>query len=328
MPFDNDTRAQLQSFVGAARDLLAEEFAWQLQQTYGMDPVSAEVAGLDRLGDLDDQRLETARILREIMAHYVGATASPSVQERRHVLERILREQAFTVLNRLAALRLMEARGILLESVGRGYQSKAFQLYQQVASAALGETGDAYRVFLFSLHDMFAADLPALFDRYSPSGLLFPREATFLRLLDLINAPELEPLWGEDETIGWIYQYFNSPDERRRMRKESGAPRDSRELAVRNQFFTPRYVVEFLVDNTLARQWIDMTAGRSALADQCRFLVRQPDEVFLGPLSEGKGSRAAGLSDHDKTESVITIDRNPQPKPTFETTPAWPPSDR
>ncbi len=296
MPFDDSTRGRLQSFVGAARDLLAGEFAWQLQQTYGMDPVSGEVAGLDRLGHLDDQRLETARILREILDHYLGAAANPSVQARRHALDRIVREQAFTVLNRLAALRLMEARGILLESVARGYQSKAFQLYQRVAGSALGETGDAYRVFLFSLFDLFAADLPALFDRHSPFGRLFPREASFLQLLDLLNAADLEPLWGEDETIGWIYQYFNSTEERRRMRKESGAPRDSRELAVRNQFFTPRYVVEFLVDNALARQWIDMSAGRSSLLDQCRFLVRRPDEVFLGRMSAEEGSGPAAIA--------------------------------
>lgn len=296
MPFDDSTRGRLQSFVGAARDLLAGEFAWQLQQTYGMDPVSGEVAGLDRLGHLDDQRLETARILREILDHYLGAAANPSVKDRRHALDRIVREQAFTVLNRLAALRLMEARGILLESVARGYQSKAFQLYQRVAGSALGETGDVYRVFLFSLFDLFAADLPALFDRHSPFGRLFPREASFLQLLELLNADDLEPLWGEDETVGWIYQYFNSTEERRRMRKESGAPRNSRELAVRNQFFTPRYVVEFLVDNALARQWIDMSAGRSALLDQCRFLVRRPDEVFLGRMSAEEGSAPAAIA--------------------------------
>ena len=296
MPFDDSTRSRLQTFVGAARDALTEEFSWQLQQTYGMDPVSGEVAALDRLGDLDDQRLETARILREIMQHYLGALANPSAQDRHHALDRIVREQAFTVLNRLAALRLMEARGILLESVARGTQSTAFQLYQRVAGSALGETGDAYRVFLFSLFDMFADDLPSLFDRHSPFGRLFPRESTFLRLLDLLNAADLEPLWGEDETIGWVYQYFNSTDERRRMRKESGAPRNSRELAVRNQFFTPRYVVEFLVDNTLARQWIDMSAGRSALADQCRFLVRRPDEVFLGRVSEEPDDPSARIA--------------------------------
>ena len=80
----------------------------------------------------------------------------------------------------------------------------------------------------------------------------------------------------QDETIGWVYQFFNSSEERKKMREESEAPRNSRELAVRNQFFTPRYVVEFLIDNTLGRLWYEMTRGETALQDQCRYLVRRP----------------------------------------------------
>jgi hypothetical protein len=91
------------------------------------------------------------------------------------VVERIAREQAFTVLNRLAALRMAEARGILIESVGNGYQAKGFQLYARLAATALGETGDAYRVYLFSVFDELAQDLPSLFDRCAPQGRLFPR---------------------------------------------------------------------------------------------------------------------------------------------------------
>ncbi len=68
---------------------------------------------------------------------------------------------------------------------------------------------------------------------------MFPREAALLQVLTLINHAEIEPLWQEDETIGWIYQYFNSKEERKAMRDASQAPRNSRELAVRNQFFTP-----------------------------------------------------------------------------------------
>ena len=64
------------------------------------------------------------------------------------------------------------------------------------------------------------------------------------------------------------------------MRKASAAPRNSRELAVRNQFFTPRYVVEFLTDNTLGRIWYEMRKGDTALKDTCRYLVRRPNEVF------------------------------------------------
>ncbi len=61
----------------------------------------------------------------------------------------------------------------------------------------------------------------------------------------------------------------------------SATPRNSRELAVRNQFFTPRYVVEFLTDNTLGRIWYEMTQGKTRLAEQRRYLVRRPNEIFL-----------------------------------------------
>src|ERR1035437_1710942 len=98
----------------------------------------------------------------------------------------------------------------------------------------------------------------------------------------LVNAQELAHLWKEDETIGWIYQYSNSKEEREAMREASDAPQNSRELAVRNQFFTPRYVVEFLVDNTLGRIWYEMRRGSTHLTEQCRYLVRRPTEIFLG----------------------------------------------
>jgi hypothetical protein len=279
MAFDNKTRNRLQRFVTAARETLSEEFTRQLQQIYGMDPATGEVTDIAGLKHLDDQRLETAHILRQIMDHYLATATATATGEiaRRDVLDRIVREQAFTILNRLAALRMMEARGILRESLGKGLQSQSFQLYQRVANGALGETGETYRCFLLSLFDLFAVDLPALFDRYAPQSRLFPRETVLAEVLEEINHPDLEMLWAEDENIGWIYQYFNSKEERKKMR-EVRAPRNSRELAVRNQFFTPRYVVEFLVQNTLGRLWFDATGGQTNLPGYCQYLLVDTDE--------------------------------------------------
>ncbi|MEK8089209.1 BREX-1 system adenine-specific DNA-methyltransferase PglX [Thermithiobacillus plumbiphilus] len=274
MAFDQTTRKRLSDFVNEARRTLEEEFTRQLQNDYGLDPVLGAVTAIDSLRHLNDAQRETARILRDTLAHYCAAEHV----ETQAGLDRIVREQAFTVLNRLAALRMAEARGLLIESVGNGYQAKGFQLYARLAGTGLGETGDAYRVYLFSVFDELAQDLPSLFDRYSPQGRLFPREAALLGVLALINDPEIEPLWAEDETIGWIYQYFNSKEERKAMRDASQAPRNSRELAVRNQFFTPRYVVEFLVDNTLGRLWFNATSGQTALRERCQYLLVKPDE--------------------------------------------------
>lgn len=275
--FDQATRGRLQKLVNTCRSMLSEEFSIQLQQTYGLDPNTGEITPMARLSYLDDKQRHTAEVLRQTIAHYLG-TDEDDKGHRIAVLDRILREQAFTVLNRLAALLMMEARGQLIETVSKGYQSRGYQLYSKIAGTALGETGQAYQVYLFSVFDELAQELPALFDRYAANGLLFPREPALRVLLDELNHFEIEPLWAEDESIGWIYQYFNSKEERKAMRDASQAPRNSRELAVRNQFFTPRYVVEFLVDNTLGRLWFNATGGQTDLRDRCQYLLVKPDE--------------------------------------------------
>lgn len=277
MAFDQSTRGRLQKLVNTCRSLLSDEFSIQLQQTYGLDPKTGEVTPMARLTHLDDRQRHTAEVLRQTLAHYLGADIDDT-DHRIAVLDRMVREQAFTVLNRLAALLMMEARGQLIESISKGYQSRGYQLYSKIAGTALGETGQAYHVYLFSVFDELSQELPALFDRYAANGLLFPRETALRALLEELNHFEIESLWAADETIGWIYQYFNSKEERKAMRDASQAPRNSRELAVRNQFFTPRYVVEFLVDNTLGRLWFNASGGHTELRDRCQYLLVKPDE--------------------------------------------------
>jgi hypothetical protein len=104
MAFDQATRHRLQRFVTDARMTLEDEFTRQLQNDYGLDPVSGTIASLENLRHLNDQQRETARILRDTLVHYC---ASPGT-DTKSGLDRIVREQAFTVLNRLAALRMIE----------------------------------------------------------------------------------------------------------------------------------------------------------------------------------------------------------------------------
>ncbi len=278
MAFDQNTRGRLQKLVNACRALLSDDFSIQLQQVYGLDPKTGEVTPMARLTHLDDRQRHTAQVLRQVLGHYLGADADDT-EHRIAVIDRMVREQAFTVLNRMAALLMMEARGQLFESVSKAYQSRGFQSYARLAGTALGETGQAYQAYLFSLFDELAQELQGLFDRFAANGLLFPRETALRALLDELNHPDITPLWAEDETIGWIYQYFNSKEERKAMREASQAPRNSRELAVRNQFFTPRYVVEFLVDNTLGRLWFNATGGATSLRERCQYLLVKPDET-------------------------------------------------
>lgn len=314
MAFDQSTRNRLARFVSDARRTLTDEFTRQCKQDYGFDPDTGEVSDVARLTHLNDTQRATAHILRETLDHYVAGSPSGG---KKASIDRILREQAFTTLNRLCAVRMAEARGIVIESVGKGPQSKGFSLYARVAGSALGETADAYRGYLFSIFDELALDLPPLFDRFSPKGRLFPSATALDSLLSEINHVDLDPLWGEDETIGWLYQYFNSIEERKQMRDESAAPRNSRELAVRNQFFTPRYVVEFLTDNTLGRIWYEMTRGETVLKDTCRYLVRRPSEIFMAEGQEAPAQEQApdNLSQEELLKQPVHIPHRPLKDP-------------
>jgi hypothetical protein len=275
MPFDKPTRSLLARTVGQIRDLLADDIQKQLQSDFRMQP-DGTCLSLDKMSNA--QRA-AALELRQLLDHFVAALPDP--KQKSEAFARLVREIAFTVLNRLAALRLCEERGLVRECVRQGMTSAGFQLFDRLSGGALGTRYTTYRAFLEALFDELALDLPTLFDRRAPQSRVFPTERTLEAVLALLNAPAMTDLWREDETIGWIYEFTNDEAERERMRDAAPAPRNSRELAVRNQFFTPRYVVEFLTDNTLGRLWREMTQGQTTLQATCRYLVRRPIEVFL-----------------------------------------------
>ncbi len=281
MALSDETKNELKGMVATIRERLTNEFTEQLQELYGIQP-EGEIADVEDLGLIDEEQRTVAEQLRESIEHYAGGPDA-SQQEKKEAIQRTIREQAFTVLNRFAALRLAEERDLVSESVGGGFDSAGFRVYERVAGSSLGETTyDRYRVYLECLFDELALDLGVLFDRYAPEGLLFPREEVLEDVLDALNREDVEDAWTEDETIGWIYQYFHPKSERKGMRDESQTPRNSREMAVRNQLFTPRYVVEFLVDNSLGRYWHEMTEGETDLTTNLDYFVPRENELFLG----------------------------------------------
>ena len=268
----------IEKFVNAQRKLLQSDVESQLHQ-YGIQS-NGELLPPTSLNHLPDDERRIADQLRDRIEH-LKARMHP-----KEAAETLIREQAFTILNRIVALRMAEARGIVPPCVSAGLESEGFAVYRQCTGNAKIGLFDWYRQYLFSLFDELSVELPALFDRFRGEGLIFPQEGTLRSLLEALRAPGIEDAWAEDETIGWIYQYFNDPKERKALR-EKPAPTNSYELAVRNQFFTPRYVVRFLVDNSLGRLWREITGYREALKEQCGMLALAPgDELDRAPAKD------------------------------------------
>ena len=287
----------IERFVSAAKNLLMQNVTEMLQQWYGIW-ADGHTIGVEQLPSQDTDIVHTARMLRDRLQHLMAALpdTDTDANKERQAVGQLVAEQAFTQLNRFCALRMCEERDLIMESIRGGYESAGFMAYDSIAQSVGASRYERYRCYLLSVFDELSIELPAVFDRFSPFGLLFPDESTLMKLLELINDSQLSAwfdeqntvtvnFWKEDETLGWMFQDYNSLEERRKMREASSKPRNSREMAVRNQFFTPEYVVRFLTDNSLGRIWYEMTRGESRIGEeQCRYMIRRPGE----PLEERK----------------------------------------
>ena len=287
----------IERFVSAAKNLLMQNVTEMLQQWYGIW-ADGHTIGVEQLPSQDTDIVHTARMLRDRLQHLMAALpdTDTDADKERQAVGQLVAEQAFTQLNRFCALRMCEERDLIMESIRGGYESAGFMAYDSIAKSVGASRYERYRCYLLSVFDELSIELPAVFDRFSPFGLLFPDESTLMKLLELINDTQLSAwfdeqnavtvnFWKEDETLGWMFQDYNSLEERRKMREASSKPRNSREMAVRNQFFTPEYVVRFLTDNSLGRIWYEMTRGESRIGEeQCRYMIRRPGE----PLEERK----------------------------------------
>ncbi len=297
---DKSLRNTLRNTVTQCRRLLEEAIAELLQGQFGLhlDGQIEDAAGLSHLSEEDrEYRAQVLVHLAHIEAGSQTADRRPPTTKKsqspisREAVTQLIREVAFTHLNRLAAYKMMETRGLIRESVSRGLKSQGFLFYladhpEDETLWSGGQPERAYRHFLTWLGGTLSQEIGVLFSPDDPANRLLPPQRVLDQTLDRLNSADLAAIWAEDETIGWIYQYFTPKELRDQARSESQAPRNSYELAFRNQFYTPRYVVQFLTDNTLGRIWYEMTQGDTALKEICPYLVRRPIEIFLDDPDE------------------------------------------
>src|SRR5205085_10284176 len=217
MSFDRATRNLLAATVGKARERLKADVMDQLRRLGFQD--DGGTLDLDAIGGLSEADRAAGRELRALLDHFIAAESGDEQVRRRAAHDRLAREIGFTTLNRLVALRMAEERGLIVQAVGGGLGSKGFQVFERVAGTALGSRVETYKAYLECLYDEIARDLPVLFDRTDPQSRIFPGERCLEHVLALLDDPALAHLWGVDETIGWVYQYYNDPDERKKMRE-------------------------------------------------------------------------------------------------------------
>lgn len=266
---DEAQRGRLERLIVRARALLETDLAAQAAGRFGIDADGslADEASLR----LDPSGLADRRDITAVVEHLRSEGNSPP-----QAVARLLREATFTHLNRLIAIRIAEDLGLLPPSLAEGERSQGYREMAEIAPLLATGTG-GYWTYLTMCGDELAGDVPVLFDPRNPLLPLTPSLTAVRDLVALLADPQDADLWAAPDCLGWCCQFFNTSAERGAMRDASPAPRDSRELAVRNQFFTPRYVVDFLVQNSLGRRLLDADPS-SPLIDDLPLLIDPPTE--------------------------------------------------
>ena len=136
---DGAQRTGLSNLIQKARSLLEADLASTLEGDFGIHHSDGRIEEADALS-LDASQAAVRIDLLDIVAFLrsEGETEPAAV-------ERLIREAAFTHVNRLVALRVAEGLGILPEAIGRGLASQGFRDFAEIAPGErVMRTGSAF----------------------------------------------------------------------------------------------------------------------------------------------------------------------------------------
>lgn len=113
------------------------------------------------------------------------------------------------------------------------------------------------------LHSLF----PFLFEKINDyTELLLPNDllSDLSILTDFRNGMTAQDC-KEVEVLGWLYQFYISELNADLIKSKKAYKKD--ELAPASQLFTPKWIVQYMVDNTLGQVWAEMKPGTKILSD-------------------------------------------------------------
>ena len=244
MALSREQRAQIRQAVLRCRQILTEEFD-QLLRQHGILP--------ERIISVPQDRQEVQRKLQEAISREAS-----DFQEAR---KRYLKHAVFTFLNRLLALRVAEANGLIVETVATrpeyGDRSRRERdlsdEHPELATQPEKLAHEALRLAFSEMREKMNEHL--LFRSDSPYGILMPRLPAYRQIREvLMGLPE--DVWHEFELLGWAYQFFNS-EEREQIRRRLRRNPNPDDIPPLNQFYTVGWIVKALVQNTLGRLWLE-----------------------------------------------------------------------
>jgi hypothetical protein len=231
--------------------------------------------------------------------------------------EQVVEEVAYTWFNRLAALRILDARDFhpfrmrvltplpeqtlpeLLQRARAGVIPPELtgldrQRFQDLLAGTIPTPqpqAAAYRLLLVAVCNFWHTLMPFLFEPIADeTELLLPEdllsETSVVAGFRLLLSDED---CAQEELIGWLYQYYIAERKDEVMgRKKAVAKED---LPAVTQLFTPHWIVRYLVQNSLGRLWM-LNHPDSPLIEQMEYYLppEPPPAPASPPEAPGQGS--------------------------------------
>jgi hypothetical protein len=279
-------------FIPEIKKILFNDCIAQLEGTFGISK-SGKFECLSNLPNVKEgtEEHEVHKKLEKYMKHKKESGVNP-----REALVDFIREYAFTYLNRFVAFKMMEERKILRQTVSREFDSNSFKFYMAdyPEDEKRWKQGNAYEAYKNFIHWQCREickdnEIKVLFNPENIVSYIFPQERTLKNIFRVINQKKLTQIWKEDEVIGWVYQYFIEDDKDRVFDKiyRQKQKMDLKDIAPATQIFTPRWIVQYLVENTLGRLWIRMHP-ETILKEKMKYYVPNDNDKELIPLKPVK----------------------------------------
>lgn len=227
-------------------------------------------------------------------------------QQRDRLVRRIQRDGfgftceavAYTWFNRFAALRYMELHDylghghrVLSSATAGGLPDILAHAADLAASRELpgldaahiaelklagNKDGELYRLLLVAQCNALSAAMPFLFERIDDeTELLLPdnllrTDSVIAKLVAEI--PEED--WAEVEIIGWLYQFYISE----KKDQVIGKVVKSEDIPAATQLFTPNWIVQYLVQNSVGRLWL-MANPTSTLKSEWPYYIEPAEQT-------------------------------------------------
>lgn len=220
---------------------------------------------------------------------------------RDHGIDNVVEEAAATWFNRMMAIRILEKNGHEMDVLAYSQETRQPALLYNARQGILpygsdeekervrsalqeGDDDEAFRILLTAYcndHDLLKDVFGTVADY---TELLLPtrllgREGPIDTLVttDAISDDDYE----EVELIGWLYQFYIS--EKKDAVYDKSGKFEAEDIPAATQIFTPNWIVKYLVENTIGRQWLDKHPD-SDLRDEMEYLVEPEDDEPSDPI--------------------------------------------